>query len=358
MKKSYFIEFSSPLVKEEKKLIHFLIKREMKLLSLKFLLEELEIPELKNSKLCFIDRFAKKGIYLCSDSEKIYIPIFNSYHLKENCVEFFFNSLFLEYLKNEEKIFQYNLPQILFFKYDFSVKFFYKVIKPNFLNSKIELSLEKFREIIDKDKYKRLYDIKRFLVEPIIEDINISTNFNVSYKIEKENGKYTLVFCLKNIKIDEIKNYVQNFLRLYKCYILNPEKLKFIIFEAIQTHGYNYTKNKLLLTIKNKKKYNLKFDDIFEKFLNNELGEFYIVLKSFECQVKDLDQFRKIIFKELSLLDLSEVITMDYNTSLTKNIFSMKEKEKIEIVSENLKLELIYNSVEKSKITIYLKYTK
>ena len=98
MKKSYFIEFSSPLVKEEKKLIHFLIKREMKLLSLKFLLEELEIPELKNSKLCFIDRFAKKGIYLCSDSEKIYIPIFNSYHLKENCVEFSFNSLFLEKL--------------------------------------------------------------------------------------------------------------------------------------------------------------------------------------------------------------------------------------------------------------------
>ena len=28
-----------------------------------------------------------------------------------------------------------------------------------------------------------------------------------------------------------------------------------------------------------------------------ELGEFYIILKSFDCEVKDLDQFRKIIFK-------------------------------------------------------------
>lgn len=60
MEKNYFIEFSSPLIKEEKKLIHFLIKKELKLLPLKFLLEDLEIPELKNSKLNFIDRFARK----------------------------------------------------------------------------------------------------------------------------------------------------------------------------------------------------------------------------------------------------------------------------------------------------------
>lgn len=358
LKKFYFVEFSSPLIKEEKKLIHYLIKRESKLLPLKFLLKDLEIPELKNSKLCFVDRFVKKGIYLYSDMEKIYLSIFNSYYFKENFIEFSFNPLFLQYLKDEEKIFQYNLPQVLFFKYDFSMNFFYKIVKPNFLNSKIELSLEEFRTIIDKDKYKRLYDIKRFLIDPIMEDINTSTNFEISYKIEKDNKSYILIFSLRNISIDEIKNYVNNFLRLYKYYIHNPEKLKFTIFNAIQIHGYSYTKKKLLLTIKNKKKYNLKFDDIFEKFLNNELGEFYILLKTVECSIKDLEKFRKIIFKELSSLDLLEVTTMDYNTSLTKKIFSMKEKENIEIISENLKLELMYNPEEKSKIIIYLKYNK
>ena len=358
MKKIYFIEFSSPLVKEEKKLIHFLIKRELKLLPLRFLLEDLEIPELKNSKLNFIDRFTRKGIYIFFNDEIIYIPIFESYHLKEKFIEFSFNSLFVEYLKNEEKIFQYNLPQVLFFKYDFSIDFFYKIIKPNFLNSKIELSMEEFKEIINKDKYKRLYDIKRFLIEPLIEDINIFTDFKLSYEIEKANKKYTIIFYLKNIKIDEIKNYVQNFLRLYKYYILEPEKLKLTIFNAIQAHGYNYTKNKLLLTIKNKKKYNLKFDDIFEKFLNNELGEFYILLKSFECQPKDLDQFKRTVFKEISPLDIPEIAAMDYNTRLTQKIFSMKEKDKIEVISENLKLELLYDVERKSKISIYLKYNK
>lgn len=358
MEKNYFIEFSSPLIKEEKKLIHFLIKKELKLLPLKFLLEDLEIPELKNNKLNFIDRFTRKGIYIYLNEEVMYIPIFESYYFKDNFIEFSFNPIFIEYLKDEKKIFHYNLPQVLFFKYDFSVDFFYKIIKPNFLNSEFELDLEKFKLIINKDRYKRIYDVKRFLIEPLIEDINLSTNFKLSYKINKENKKYILTFYLKNIKIDGIKNYVQNFLRLYKQYILDPEKLKIIIFNAIQTHGYNYTKNKLLLTIKNKKKYNLKFDDIFEKFLNNELGEFYIILKSFDCEVKDLDQFRKIIFKELSPLDIPEIATMDYNTRLTQKIFAMKEKDNIEIISENLKLQLLYNTEKKSKITIYLRYLK
>lgn len=110
----------------------------------------------------------------------------------------------------------------------------------------------------------------------------------------------------------------------------------------------------MLLAIKNKDKYNLPFDDIFEKFLNNKLGEFYILFKTFECQPKNLDQFKRIVFKEIFPLDIIEVREMDYNTRLTQKIFSMKEKEKIEVISENLKLELLYDTEEKSKIKIYL----
>lgn len=105
MEKNYFIEFSSPLIKEEKKLIHVLIKKELKLLPLKFLLEDLEIPELKNSKLNFIDRFARKGIYIYLNEEVMYIPIFESYYFKDNFIEFSFNPIFIEYLKDEKKYF-------------------------------------------------------------------------------------------------------------------------------------------------------------------------------------------------------------------------------------------------------------
>ena len=49
---------------------------------------------------------------------------------------------------------------------------------------------------------------------------------------------------------------------------------------------------------------------------------------------------------------------MDYNTRLTQKIFAMKEKDNIEIISENLKLQLLYNTEKKSKITIYLRYLK
>lgn len=358
MEKNEFVEFSSPLVKEEKKLMHFLIKNELKHQQLTFLLEDLEIPELKNQKINFIDRFVKKGIYIHFKDGMTFLSIFQSYTFKGEFVEFTFNPDFVEYLKDEEKIFKFNLPQVLFFKYDFSIDFFYKVVKPNFLESKKELSIEEFKAIIDKDKYKRVYDIKRFLIEPIIEDINLSTNFKLSYNIEKIGKSYKISFDIKNNKIDEIKNYVQNFLRLYKKYILEPEKLKKTIFIAIQTHGYGYTKNKLLLSIKNKQRYKLKFDDIFEKFLNNELGDFYVALKRVECKVTDRDQLRKRVNKEISCLNLPEISTLDYNTNLAKKIFGMKEREEVTILSENLKIELFYDTVKDSKITVYLKYVK
>lgn len=358
MEKNYFIEFSSALVKEEKKFIHFLVKKELKQESLTFLLDDLDIPELKNSKLSFIDRFSKKGIYFYCDENIEYLPLFLSYNFKNNFISLKFNPEFIKYLKDEDKIFKFNLSQVLFFKYDFSMNFFYKIIKPNFLNSTITLTLKEFREIIQKDKYKRLYDIKRFLIEPLVEDINLFTNFKISYTLNKENKDYFIIFQLKNNEIDEVKNYVDNFLKLYKHYILNPKKLKLVIFNAIQTYGYSYTKKKLLLSIKNKKKYNLKFDDIFEKFLNNELGEFYINVKQIKCHPKDLNQFRKIIFKEISSLDIPEVATIEYNISLSQKIFSLKEKENIEIVSENLKLDLLYDTKNESVINIFLKYTK
>lgn len=358
LKKKVFVEFSCPLTKDEKKLINFLVKKELKLEKLTFLLEDLDIPKLKNSKLSFIDRFCKKGIYLYSNDDMEYLSIFNSYSFTNNFVTINFNPIFIEYLKDEEKIFHYNLPQILFFKYDFSIDFFYKLIKPNFLDSTIEIPLEEFRDIINNYKYKRLYDVKRFLIEPLIEDINLYTDFKLSYKINKTDTSYTIVFYLKNNNIDEVRNYVNNFLRLYKHYILEPEKLKVVIFNAIQTHGYNYTKNKLLLTIKNKKKYRLKFDDIFEKFLNNELGESYVALKKIECEVKSINKLKELVFKELAPLDIPEIAKLDYNTSLTQKIFWMKEKEITEIISDNLKIELFFNPENKSNINIYLRYIK
>lgn len=197
MEKNFFIEFSSPLVKEEKKLLHFLIKRELKLENLIFLLDDLDIPELKNSKLSFINRFTRKGIYLYSDEKIEYLPLFLAYTLKNNFITLKFNPEFIDYLKNEEKIFQFNLPQVLFFKYDFSMDFFYKVIKPNFLNSTLQLTLEDFRVIIQKDKYRRIYDVKRFLIDTLIEDINLFTNFKISYNLIKENKDYSIVFQIK-----------------------------------------------------------------------------------------------------------------------------------------------------------------
>lgn len=333
-----------------------LMKEERRELS--YNIDEIDIPELKNEKINFIDRFTKKGIYVYENKKVIYLPLFLSYSYDGNIVTLEFNESFLSYLTDEEKKLKFNLREILLFKYDFSIEFFYKVIKENFLNNVYKIDVDNFKLLIEKDKYKRLYDVKRFLLSPLIEDINSVTNFKISYNIVKEENRNIIVFSIKNSQLNEIKNYVYNFLKLYKPYILDIEKFKLILFEALQSYGYKYTKEKLLLAIKNKKKYNLKFDEIFEKFLSNELGEFYVLIKENKVEVNNIENFRKFVFSEIKSLNLPEIATLDYCTVITKKIFKLKDGENIEIISENLKICLYYSSKRLSEVKIFLKYIK
>lgn len=356
MKNKYFVNFSSPFTKEEKKLLENLIREEKKELS--YSIREIDIPELKNEKIKFIDRFTKKGIYTYENEKIAYIPLFSSYFYDGKDVTMNFNEIFLSYLNDEEKKLKFNLREILLFKYEFSIEFFYKVIKENFLNNMYKIDVDNFKLLIKKDKYKRLYDVKRFLLTPLIEDINGVTNFKLSYTIIKEDNKSIIIFNIKNNQLDELRNYVNNFLKLYKPYILDIEKFKLILFEAFQSYGYRYTKEKLLLAIKNKKKYDLKFDDLFEKFLSNELGEFYVLIKENKVDINNTENFRKFVFSEIKSLNLPEIATLDYNTVITKKIFNLKEEESTEIISENLKISLYYSTKKLSKIQVFLKYIK
>ncbi len=359
MEKNYFVEFSPSLLKEERNLLSFLLKKSLKKDKLEFLLEDLDIPKLKNSKVLFLERFVKKGIYLIENEDRrVYCPYFDLLTVAGDKVILSFNNFFLEYLTNKEKDFKYYLKEVLFLKNSFSIDFFYKVIKKNILKNTLKVDVEKFKIILNLDSYDRLYDLKRFILIPLVEDISKNTDFKLDFKLEKIENKWFIVFYMKNKKIEIIKNYTQLFLKLYKHHIKDKNKMGVYLFNSIHVHGYDYIKSKILFSIKNKTKYNLNFDDILEKVLNDKLGEFYINLSSCEFKIDNIDSFRKKLHNELNKFNFSEVCRLDYNTNLTKELFKINTKEPIIINSENLKLELYYDPEGLSKIDIYKKYVK
>ncbi|MGL5124313.1 MAG: replication initiation protein [Fusobacteriaceae bacterium] len=359
MKNKYFVEFSSYLTKDEKIILIFFLEKYFKNEKMKFLLEELEIPKLNNSKNNFVERLSKKGIYfLESEVAKVYCPFFSSLIINEKTIKVNFNFEFIEYLTDKEKILNYSLKEVLFLKYSFSIDFFYKILKENMLKSKITIELEKFREILILDFYLRHYDLKRFRLIPLVEDINKNTDFKIEFSLIKENDIWKIVFLIENSRINTIKNYAKIILKFYKHHISNPNKIYSLILSSLNINNYEYVKSKIIFTIKNKNKYNLTFDELLENVLLNKIGSFYILLNNIEILTPTINLFIKAVYKEIINLDFSEIVTFDYYTNLTKQLYSLIPKKTITIISENIKLELTFSPKELSNITIYQKCIK
>ncbi len=359
MKNKYFLEFSSQLLKEEKNILKLFIEKFLEKETMEFKLDELEIPKLRNCKKNYIERLGKKGIsFIDGNVERVYCPFFSSLSFNNDLLKVYFNEKFIEYLVNKEKKIKYSLKEVLYLKNSFSIDFFYKVLKENKLKNNFSIELEKFKEIVTIESYSRIYDLKRFVLTPLVDDINKNTDFKIEFICNKENGVWKIDFLIKNDKIDLIKNYTKLFLKLYKNHIIDKKKVALLIFNAINLHGYDYIKSKILFAIKNKKKYNLNFDNLLENVLCDRIGEFYILLRSFEVIAENIDIFRKTIHREIHPLDFPEINTLEYNTNLAKQLYSLKPKEILTLTSENLKLELFFNPKEASKIDIYKKYTK
>ncbi|MGL4802488.1 MAG: hypothetical protein ACRC18_09500 [Cetobacterium sp.] len=359
MKNKYFLEFSSQLLKEEKSILKLFIEKYLKKEKMEFKLDDLEIPKLRNCKKNYIERLGKKGVFFIDgDIERTYCPFFSFLSFNEDLVKVQFNEKFIEYIINKEKIFKYSLKEVLYLKNSFSIEFFYKILKENILKNSLKIELEKFKEIVTIESYSRLYDLKRFVLMPLVEDINKNTDFKIEVSLNKEKGVWEIEFLIKNEKVDRIKNYTKLFIKLYKNHIIDKKKVALLIFNAINLHSYDYVKSKILFAIKNKKKYSLNFDKLLENVLCDKIGEFYILLKSYEVQAENIDMFRKAIHREIHPLDFPEISTLEYNTNLAKQLYSLKPKEILTLTSENLKLELLFNPEDVSKVDIYKKYIK
>jgi hypothetical protein len=104
-----------------------------------------------------------------------------------------------------------------------------------------KLTIEKFRDLvgIEDTQYKRISDLKRFVLDKIKDEINEKTEFKIDYKLEKEGRKFThiqfryteLPLLLKENYNYLLKQFIEKLKDGYKGKILYKDTLRGIVFK-------------------------------------------------------------------------------------------------------------------------------
>jgi plasmid replication initiation protein len=131
------------------------------------------------------------------------------YHKNEGKVTLGFSPSVAPYLTMLfERFTSYSLVQIASLKSVYSIRLLEFLMQFK-ATGKLIIELEKFKDRLEiKDRYKRFYDIKRWVIEPAIKELREKSNLIISWKaIKGERGKgikqLEFIFSDKEIVLDE-----------------------------------------------------------------------------------------------------------------------------------------------------------
>ena len=88
---------------------------------------------------------------------------------------------------------KYNLQYVLPMNSQYSPRL-YEILK-SYQKNNIEwfFDIDELKRLLDCQNYKNFYDIKRWVLEPAVEEINKYTDLNIAYKTEKEGRRVARV---------------------------------------------------------------------------------------------------------------------------------------------------------------------
>lgn len=110
-----------------------------------------------------------------------------------------FSNKIIPYLtKLHEQFTSYELKQISQLGTAYSIRF-YELLVQFIKTGERQTSLEKLRDLLEiKDQYKRFYDLKKYVIDPSIKNINESTNLIVEWDVVKKGRVITgLIFVFQ-----------------------------------------------------------------------------------------------------------------------------------------------------------------
>ncbi len=112
------------------------------------------------------------------------------YHSREGKVTLKFSPDLIPYLGQlKEQFTGYKLVNVKALKSTYSIRL-YELLTQYLPAGERWITVDQFRDMLDlNDKYPRFADLKRWIIEPAIEGLNIKSNYDVMYNTEKKGRK-------------------------------------------------------------------------------------------------------------------------------------------------------------------------
>lgn len=226
----------------------------------------------------------------------------------------------------------------------------------------IDFSLDELKEFLEiTNCYERFYDFEKKILEPIINDLNVYSEFQVKYeKIKKASTASSKITGIRIIfyskKLKEVKIQVNDLMNLIKSKINDFEHIYQKLFYYLKNYGYDYVHDNINYALVKKEGKN--FDVCLIKALENNLGYIQITHEEhnnivIEKTLNNTYELHSELYKAIQKLETDK--TSDnhmFLSSFISKIYQMKDGENFVIEKNGIRIELLYNKLSKSRIEI------
>ncbi len=324
----------------------------------------------------FLEKFMKQKIYYSFENSENYMckgifHILDSYFIEKDNIIFILSREILMSFDKTTIFNKINIKTILEFESNSTLLIYLKLINSGILfkNSVLEFEIENLKDLLNiKNSYERFYDFETKILEPIANDLNTYSQFNVTFeKVKKKEAISSKVIAIKfycqNKQIKEIEDQVNKLIFLIKDKIENFDATFSLLFKYLEKYSFEYVYENVVFV--SKKEYSKKlyrtFNDFLDKALTDNLCYLYheekenegVVIEKFIHSPFDLHNEIMKGLEKLNLLDsLGEGHL--FLGSFVHNIYQLKDGESYEFKGSGVKLKVTYYRNKKSRIEVSL----
>lgn len=318
----------------------------------------------------FLEKLSQKRISYFFENSKNFgsFPIISSFLLEENTLNITISEEIIESRKLNTFYSMINPLSLVYFKNSHSHTIFLEIINSNNFDreeGELEFSLEQFKTLLNLNNlYPRFYDMERKVINPIIEDFNLYSNYKLNItKIKNGDSKISKIIKLKisyfDNKLKEIRSITNGLINMSKGKISNYDYVFNLISNSIKLEGYEYVLKNLKYALVHHQ--NENFDVFLEKAIKNDLSLYkenkddntFVISKMVTSTNMLYETISDMLIK-LKLGDISK--DNDFFSLFYRKLYILKDGENYAIKYKTdttlIKVSINYHKNEKSIIKI------
>ena len=318
----------------------------------------------------FLEKLSQKRISYFFENSKNFgsFPIISSFLLEENTLNITISEEIVESRKLNTFYSMINPLSLVYFKNSHSHTIFLEIINSNNFDreeGELEFSLEEFKTLLNLNNlYPRFYDMERKVINPIIEDFNLYSNYKLNItKIKNGDSKISKIIKLKisyfDNKLKEIRSITNGLINMSKGKISNYDYVFNLISNSIKLEGYEYVLKNLKYALVHHQ--NENFDVFLEKAIKNDLSLYkankddntFVISKMVTSTNMLYETISDMLIK-LKLGDISK--DNDFFSLFYRKLYILKDGENYAIKYKTdttlIKVSINYHKNEKSIIKI------